>query len=344
MNFKNQLPLLLKAMDNAQDGITISDATQTDNPLIYVNEGFLNMTGYHYDEVIGKNCRFLQGKNKDQSGVKQIRQALCKKEPIVVELLNYKKSGEPFWNSLSITPIVDENGMVTHFIGVQNDVSLQKEKEQIQKAIDEHKLITAATIEAQEKERQHIGRELHDNINQMLASAKLYLNMAADNEAVRMQMMQSSTNILNNAISEIRKLSHRLVGPQPDSLLLQDSLTELLVTLELTSSFKVSFTCENIQEEEIEENKKILIYRIVQEQINNIIKYSNAEQVAVCVREVNNCLVLNIKDDGVGFDATKKAKGIGLRNIETRLEMVNGNMRLITAVGKGCEMLISVPL
>ena len=344
MNFKNQLPLLLKAMDNAQDGITISDATQKDNPLIYVNEGFLKMTGYCYDDVIGKNCRFLQGALTEQIGVKQIRRAICNNEPIVVELLNYRKNGEPFWNNLSITPIVDEDGTVSHYVGVQNDVSAQKEKEKIQKAIDEHKLITAATIEAQEKERQHIGRELHDNINQMLASAKLYLNMATDNESVRMQMLQSSTTILNNAINEIRKLSHRLVGPQPDALLLQDSLTELLVTLELTSPFKVSFLCHNLNEDVLAENKKILLYRIVQEQINNIIKYSQAKTVTVSVKEVNNWLLLNIKDDGVGFDVTQKAKGIGLRNIEARLQMVNGNMVLNTGIGKGCEMVIAVPL
>lgn len=145
-------------------------------PLIYVNAGFLKMTGYNKQEVLGRNCRFLQCNDNDQPSVTVLRGAIERKQA-ALELLNYRKSGEPFWNKLSMTPIFDDHGALIYFIGVQNDVTMEKEKELLERTVERHKLITETTIEAQEKERKYIEAELHDNINQMLASAKLYLNI-----------------------------------------------------------------------------------------------------------------------------------------------------------------------
>jgi PAS domain S-box-containing protein len=121
---KNEL--LQKATNESSEGITISSMSSEDRPLIYVNEGFQRMTGYLEKEVIGKNCRFLQGKNTDQKAVQKIRDAINKEESCIVELLNYKKDGSPFWNRLSITPIKDDNNEVTHYVGVQSDITVLK--------------------------------------------------------------------------------------------------------------------------------------------------------------------------------------------------------------------------
>jgi PAS domain S-box-containing protein len=93
---KDMLQIIYTAMDNAQEGITISDATQPDNPLIYVNEGFLKMCGYSKEEIVGKNCRFLQVVETDRSTVDNIRNAIQKREPIQVDLLIIIKTVSPF--------------------------------------------------------------------------------------------------------------------------------------------------------------------------------------------------------------------------------------------------------
>ena len=118
--------LLLKATNASTEGITISTMAEEDRPLIYVNEGFERITGYSRKEVVGKNCRFLQGEKTNSDTVKQIRDAIRKEESCTVELLNYTKAGKPFWNRLSITPIFNEENKLTHYVGVQSDITKAK--------------------------------------------------------------------------------------------------------------------------------------------------------------------------------------------------------------------------
>lgn len=113
----------------AAEGVTIADARLSDRPLIYVNEGFERVTGYPAAEVLGRNCRFLQGPGTDRAEVKKINAAIAEERECIVEILNYRKDGTPFWNRLSITPVRDEAGKVTHFIGIQSDVTARRNAE-----------------------------------------------------------------------------------------------------------------------------------------------------------------------------------------------------------------------
>jgi phosphoserine phosphatase RsbU/P len=126
----DQLALKDRALDVAAEGITIADARQRDRPLIYANEGFERITGYPVAEVLGRNCRFLQGSRTDPAAVAEIRTALAEERECVVEILNYRKDRTAFWNRLSITPVRDRAGALTHFIGVQSDVTARREAEQ----------------------------------------------------------------------------------------------------------------------------------------------------------------------------------------------------------------------
>lgn len=122
------LHLLELAIDGAKEGITISDMKDPQRPLIFVNEGFEYTTGYKHHEVLGKNCRFLQGPNEDPenaSSLHVLKQALDQGEPCTVLLKNYRKNGELFWNRLSLTPIFDDNKRLTYFAGVQTDVTAE---------------------------------------------------------------------------------------------------------------------------------------------------------------------------------------------------------------------------
>lgn len=102
---------------------TVADARLPDMPLVWVNPAFTASTGYAFEEAVGRNCRFLQGPGTDREEVAQIRQALDAREPITATLLNYRKDGLAFWNQVTMTPILDADGLVSHFVGVQSDVS-----------------------------------------------------------------------------------------------------------------------------------------------------------------------------------------------------------------------------
>lgn len=123
---REELSVKERAMDEAPIGITITDPSQKDNPIIYANEGFVEMTRYPRDEVVGRNCRFLQGEETQEAQRAEMRNAIEDAEPVTVELRNYRKDGEMFWNRVSIAPILDEGGVPDYFVGFQQEVTEQR--------------------------------------------------------------------------------------------------------------------------------------------------------------------------------------------------------------------------
>ncbi|MEP1646911.1 PAS domain S-box protein [Rhodopirellula bahusiensis] len=120
---ESQMRLLSKAVHSAANGIVITDCSLEDNPINFVNQGFKEMTGFSDHEILGRNCRFLQGEETDQETVLKIQRALDRGESVRELIKNYRKNGEAFWNDLYITPVHDEHNTLTHFVGVQNDVT-----------------------------------------------------------------------------------------------------------------------------------------------------------------------------------------------------------------------------
>lgn len=128
---REKLMLLERAIAASSNGIVITDAKKTDNPIIYVNEAFERMTGYNAAEVLGNNCRFLQKKDTNQPVLDSLREAIKQQTSCAVILRNYRKNGELFWNELSISPIFDREGTLTNYIGIQTDITarIQAERE-----------------------------------------------------------------------------------------------------------------------------------------------------------------------------------------------------------------------
>jgi PAS domain S-box-containing protein len=139
---EEELRLFGQALESSVDGIAIADARKPDIPLIYVNPAFVRMTGYRQEDFVGRNCRFLQGPETDQMGLAEIRTALAEGRPGRALLRNYRKDGSLFWNDFSIAPVWDEQGEVSHYIGVANDVTsrqaaeaaLQKSEERLRRS------------------------------------------------------------------------------------------------------------------------------------------------------------------------------------------------------------------
>ncbi|WP_306056290.1 bacterio-opsin activator domain-containing protein [Natronococcus wangiae] len=118
-----------RAINEAPIGITISDPDREDNPLVYINDAYEELTGYSSDEVVGRNCRFLQGDGSDPEAVATMREAIDAERPVTVELTNYRKDGTAFWNEVTIAPVRDAAGALTNYVGFQNDVTTRKEAE-----------------------------------------------------------------------------------------------------------------------------------------------------------------------------------------------------------------------
>lgn len=123
-------PELKRKIDAAQHSLSLCDVRRPDAPLIYVNKGFENLTGYRPDEVVGRNCRMLQGPGTDPKAIEAIREAIASGSSLLLDVLNYRKDGQPFLNRLSLRPVRRGDGELTHYVGIQSDVSAIKALEE----------------------------------------------------------------------------------------------------------------------------------------------------------------------------------------------------------------------
>ena len=145
--------LLDRAVAASSNGIVITDPKAPDNPIVYVNPAFEKISGYTAEEVRGRNCRFLQGDYRDQPALDELREALREERECRVVLRNYRKDGTLFWNELYVSPVHDEEGRLTNFVGVQNDISERRrieerlrESEERFRATFEHAAVGAAQV------------------------------------------------------------------------------------------------------------------------------------------------------------------------------------------------------
>lgn len=221
---------------------------------------------------------------------------------------------------------------------------LQTEKELVKQRLMEKKLISSTSIQAQERERDEIGKELHDNINQVLAAAKLYLQTAIRKGESKSQLLEKSHEYIKIAIDEIRKLSHTLIAPSLGEIALTDAITELITDFRLTASLEIRLITNNFNEALIEDNVGLMFYRIIQEQVNNIVKHAEATKAVIEFTVVDNHIVLQITDNGKGFNTANVGNGIGLKNINNRVNFFDGTTHVISAEGKGCSLEVSIPI
>ncbi|MEL0169250.1 MAG: PAS domain-containing protein [Pseudomonadaceae bacterium] len=129
--------LLQLVVNASNDGIVVAEQEGDDNILIYVNPAFEALTGYSADEILYQDCRFLQGDDRDQQALQDLREAIREGRPCRVTLRNYRKDGSLFWNELSVTPVLNDADQLTYFIGIQKDVTARVEAEQRAEALQQ---------------------------------------------------------------------------------------------------------------------------------------------------------------------------------------------------------------
>lgn len=239
----------------------------------------------------------------------------------------------------------DPQGKPYRIIGAAQDITDRKrlEQELLQQEIQKQKIISQTIINTQEQERADIGKELHDNVNQVLTTTKLFLDMAAANPARQHEFLQKSSENILYVINEIRKLSNSLMDPSLGELGLLETIQDLTENINLTKKLRITFNNDPRIESFLKDDQKLTIYRIIQEAINNIIKHANAKSALVDLSIIGDNAQLIISDNGIGFDLSKNKKGTGLKNIQNRVYLFNGTLDINTVPGKGCELAITIP-
>jgi signal transduction histidine kinase len=240
----------------------------------------------------------------------------------------------------------DEKNKPFRLIGAAQDISDRKrlERELIKAELDYQRLINQATVDSQEKERAEIGKELHDNINQVLTTTKLYLDLALTEPSLKENLIQKSLTNINNVIQEIRLLSRSLMDPSVGDLGLIASINDLIENIHLTQKLFIVLRADDCLEEKLDANQKLAIFRIIQESLSNVLRHAKADQVIIEMRAALNELKLTIKDNGMGFSSETLKKGAGLKNIQNRIYLIGGTLQLLSKPGGGCSLHLQCPI
>ncbi len=324
--------LLDRAVAASSNGIVITDPKAVDNPIVYVNPAFEKISGYTAEEVRDRNCRFLQGGYRDQPALDELREALREERECRVVLRNYRKDGTLFWNELSVYPVRDEEGHMTNFVGVQNDVTERIKAEEV-------------LSEMRRAERRRIARDLHDIVLQDLSGAlqSLRLNhLRAKGLGVGLDL-EEELEALGRASSGLRgaiyDLRHEKEQPFLESVealveLNQQATPEREMRLVIEEGFPVSLPAK----------ESVELLRILQEALANARRHSGARNVEVGLRTEDKAILIEVVDDGRGFDPGSARAGIGLSAMRERIEDLGGKIEVRSRPGEGTKVTVRVPL
>ena len=332
MDGPDKLRLLERAVTASTNSIVITDPNLPDDPLVYVNPAFEETTGYTVEEAVGRNCRFLQGEDRDQPAVEELRRAVREGRYCTVVLRNYRKDGSLFWNELSIYPMRNKKGRVTNFVGVQNDITERIRAEE-------------SLSEMRRSERRRIARDLHDVVLQDLSGALQSLRLTqlqAKGSETELNLVEElealgrATSGLRNAIYDLRR---------EDDLPLVKSVESLVeLNRQLSPGRKISLVVEEEFPEGLAGELSVQLSRILQEALANARRHSGARNVEVRLRTEDDAVLAAVIDDGRGFDPASPRAGVGLSTMRERVEALGGEIEVKSPPGEGTKVALRVPL
>lgn len=340
-----------RLLDEAHDGIVVSDPALPDNPLVYVNQAFLNMSGYNRDEIIGKNCRFLQQGNSKQESVDKLRIAIKQEEPIVVDLINYRKDGTEFYNELSVSPIYDENNKLIYFLGVQKDVTIEVERN---KARDDFVSLVSHQLKSSPNAINWLTENLEDtdNITQEQRSIINDIKLAS----------QNMTDTINSLLNITRvQLGTYISAPEPISL--SDVVSTLIDGLQESINKKQLSLSAEKENLDIKITADPSMLRIVIETLlSNAVKYTtdNGTVTITAKSSSNDKIMITVKDSGIGIPKEEQTHlfqkmyrasnakdidgtGLGLYTLGMILVAMQGTVKLESSPESGTTFFVELP-
>ncbi|MEO5760292.1 MAG: histidine kinase dimerization/phosphoacceptor domain -containing protein [Mesorhizobium sp.] len=331
----------------------ITDPRRADNPIVFVNDAFLRLTGYAREDILGKNCRFLQGPQTDKAAIDKVRDAVAARTDVSVDVLNYRKDGSTFWNALYISPVSNGSGELQFFFASQLDVTDRKrsehritaDKERFEKAVKERTRELEAALEAQTTLLHEVDHRVKNNL-QMISSLIVMQSRTIKDEATK----QSMTTMLERI--EALSTVHRRLYQSKDvskfdvSDFARDLITDLL-TASGRSEIKSTLDLEPIV---ISAEKATPVALMVNELVTNALKHAfkekpdgtTAGRIGIKMSQPDGHFNIEVSDDGVGMADASGDASFGMRLIKSLARQLRAHIEWRDA-GPGTRVVISMP-
>jgi two-component system, NarL family, sensor histidine kinase UhpB len=328
-------------LDHISDAVIFTDM---DLRIVYINKKAEQVYGIRSKEVAGSLFRDVIQYDHVTDSREQALQILQQTGNWQGKVVFTRKDNQQFHLLASVTFARDEKNKPVGLIATLKDITAEElTNESVRKSkLEQQKEINRLMIKTQENERNELGRELHDNINQILAAVKLQLEYSLENYEEEKCTIERCKSNIEEVIREIRNLSHRLVLPRFAETSL---MAEIQKTIEnIQQQQPVSLDVLGLKESLLPDNIKETLYRIVQEQLTNIIRHAKAGKAVIKLHNTATTVFLSIEDNGIGFNTTRSRHGVGITNILNRVETYNGSVHIFSAPGKGCRLEVIIPL
>ncbi|NBU81088.1 MAG: PAS domain S-box protein, partial [Flavobacteriaceae bacterium] len=360
---EQRLRLLETVITQSKDAVMITDIDTSKNVIpniIFVNSAFTDMTGYPADEVIGKSPEILFGKKSDILQFEKLRTAVQEYKECFVETICYKKNGEEFWINFSMIPVTDKEGEHSHWISIQRDVTVEKEREK-----EREQLIRELT--QNNKDLKQFSYITSHNLRAPLSNLTGLLNLIEDIPIEDSELKEiingfsKSTHLLNETINDLVKVIIIKDNPsiQKEKLLIKDVFENVFDQLSFLISSNKPILKIDLEVETIFDINKSYLESIFLNLLTNSIKYrepSRQLRITIATKVVDNNLFMTFKDNGIGIDLEKNndkifglyqrfhnypdSKGLGLYLVKSQVESMGGTISVDSNVGKGTTFTI----
>jgi two-component system CheB/CheR fusion protein len=364
-----QTRVFSRAFDASLTAMSISDATMDDNPIIYVNPGFTKLTGYSAEEAVGRNCRFLQGKETDPKSVQKLRRAIRRGEACHVKLINYKKNGKKFWNELVITPVRNEQGELTHFVGVQFDMTdHQRVEDKLSRARD----VAEAANAAKSSFVANMSHEIRTPLTTVVGMTEMLLDKETDKaKHDTLQMVYQSSRHLVTLINDVLDLS-KIEAGKLEADIVDASPTQIIDDVVSSMSYRAGekgldfkVTYNGLIPDKISTDP-IRFRQILFNLTGNAVKFTEEGTVSLSVKLIDRNrkpkLQIEVEDTGIGFDTREAEKlfeqfsqvdysptrrrggtGLGLHISKRIADLLGATIRGEGKVGSGSKFTLILP-
>lgn len=359
-----QINIRTKAMESTTDGIFIIDAKKQDFPVVYINQSFQKMTGYAKSEILGRNYFLLYGVGVDPRIVKEIKYTIRKGKSFHGEMLNFQKNGKKYWNLLRIAPVRDASGAVTHYIGIQTDVSLMKEKEL---EIDEQReeLLHVTRVGKLAEFVSSLAHEISQPLTAILSYAQAAQRMLAEREPELQKILSYVISDDQRAVEVIKRLRSLLKKGVPENKPLDINvvINEVVALLSTDAAVRSS-----VIKTELDVNLPLIHGDRIQLQqvlLNLISNSFDALENSLDPREIlirtwrkdTDTIIVEVKDSGCGIPAQNMSKlfthfftnkpdglGMGLSISRSIIESHSGRLDVKNNSDRGATFYFTIPI